>query len=87
MSVYGCKHCDMSRRNSVHHKKMQYGYHEYALFIDPEAEEAAMNLMRGARQTLMDILTGVGRMSEAEASQLIVDAVSEIKKVNFTQLS
>lgn len=48
-------------------------------FIDPEVEKAGLELMLGLRKMLMDILMGVGEMTEAEANKLIHDAVSEIR--------
>lgn len=34
-AIYPCVKCGMSHRNTVHHNKKQYGYHEY----EPEPKE------------------------------------------------
>jgi sulfite reductase alpha subunit-like flavoprotein len=47
--------------------------------IDPEIERLGLEMAQQARQTLMDILTKTGGMTEKEASDLIAKAVSEIR--------
>lgn len=74
-----CRQCGMSSGNSVHDKKKnQYGFHEY-LEPEPDLKELAMEMAQNARQSIMDILTGVGEMSEEDASDLIAKAVQNIR--------
>ena len=73
-----CVKCGMSPNNSVHKNIHQYGYHEFEEKPDT-IEELAVEMALRARQQIMDILMGVGEMSEEDASNLIAEAVREIR--------
>ena len=73
-----CIKCGMSPNNSVHKNKQQFGFHDYEEKQDTIEELAAEMALR-ARQQIMDILMGVGEMSEEDASNLIAEAVREIR--------